>query len=290
MERSETFTVGEAARLKLTNIRGRVDIQPGDQGIIAITAVKHDDGRAGRTEIELSQAADGTVSAVTRHEHNLLGWLALKGKGRPCRVDYVVRVPRQCSVDLSIVEGQAQLIGLTGDFETHTVSGDLRLADLSGSLRIHTVSGNVLGERLAATAPVHLSAVSGHITLVGSSLPAVSASTVSGDVSLDTDLAAGPYQFNSVSGDVRLSLPAGTRCAPSLHSLSGRIHRLPAAPGEGTGPSVHLHSVSGDLWLLEPGAATEAPSATQPDRRDLLEQVSRGELSVEEAVNALKER
>ncbi len=308
LERSETFTVGETARLKLVNIRGQVDLQPGEPGVIAITATRHSDGHSADTHIELSQAADGTVSAITHDPTHGLGWLSRLGRGRPARVDYVVRTPPQCSVELSIVEGAARVQGLSGQFELHTVSGSLHLADISGSLRVHTVSGDVLGERISAD-PVQLSAVSGSVTLVEADLPAVSASTVSGDLRLQTRLGAGPYSFNSVSGDIRLSVPAATRCALSLHSMSGRVHSnvaftsASAAGEDSPRPSVRLHSVSGDLYLLSSEAAAETTSANTaqppappqphqapapPDRRALLEQLSRGELSVDEAVSAMK--
>ena len=36
-----TFEVEAPARLKVSNIRGHVDVQPGEDGIIRITVVKH---------------------------------------------------------------------------------------------------------------------------------------------------------------------------------------------------------------------------------------------------------
>ena len=122
-ERSQAFATNGAARLKLSNIRGRVDIQPGAAGAITVTAVQHDPGRG--TQVELTQAPDDTVSAVTRFTPSLLGWLGALGGQRAARVDYTVRVPHACSVELSIVEGQALVRGLSGDFELRTVSGRL---------------------------------------------------------------------------------------------------------------------------------------------------------------------
>lgn len=305
LERSETFSVGDAARLTLSNVRGQVDLQPGEAGVITVTAVKRDPDLAAATTVELTQLPDGTVHIETRFPNRGRGWLALAGRQRPSRVDYTVRVPAACSVELSVVECDTLVRGLTGDFNLHTVSGNLRLADLSGSLRVSAVSGAVFGERLTVPDTAHLSTVSGTITLAASHLPAVTATTVSGDLNLQTPLGVGPYKFNSVSGDVHLAVPAHTPCNLSLSSLSGRIHstagfRGPTlryaasagrAAGEPAGPAIHLHSVSGDLWLLGPEAApatTQPPAPPAPHRRDLLERLARGELTAEAAMQALK--
>lgn len=285
LERSETFSIGEAARLKLDNIRGQVDVRAGEPGVITVHAVKRDPELAAATSIEIGQAADGTVTVHTHFP---------KGRGRPSRVDYTVRVPPQCSVALDVVECNTLVQGLSGDLRAHTVSGNLRLADLAGRLHVHTVSGEILGERLRTSDAIHLHAVSGAVTLLDSDLPAATATTVSGDLNLQTRLGRGPYTFNSVSGAVRLHVPADTRCALSLHTMSGRVHsnvpyHRPRGADEAAGPTVRLHSVSGDLWLIsteEQAATTTQPPA--PNRRDVLERIDRGELSVDEAVEALK--
>jgi hypothetical protein len=306
LQRSEHFSVGDTARLKLSNVRGLVDLRAGDPGVITVTAVKHADGNLEHTVVDLRQSADGTVHVETRFPDGQGGWLALLGIRQPCRVDYTVRLPSACAVELSVVASDTFVQGLAGDFNLHTVSGSLRLADLTGSLRLHTVSGDVLGERLTATGPVQLSTVSGRITLLESDLPAASGNTVSGDLNLATRLREGPYVFNSVSGDIRLSVPFGTRCAVSLHSQNGRIHSNVTThglrDGEGLGPTLRLHSVSGDLWLVASEEATPSPTTgvdrastpptpptpPAPDRRAVLERISRGELSVEEAMAALR--
>src|SRR5687767_158767 len=106
LQRSETFTVGDTARLTLSNIRGRVDIQPGELGTVTVQATLRDEERAANTVIEMFQAEDGTVTVATRHQPNVFGWLGVMGGRQPSRVDYVVRAPRQCSMEVSIVEGE----------------------------------------------------------------------------------------------------------------------------------------------------------------------------------------
>ena len=95
----KTFRVPAPARLSLSNIRGSIEIQPGDDDIVNVTAVKHlGTGNPDRTEIEIRQEEDGSVSVETRFPEagfKLFGWR------QPCKVDYTVRVPHACSVKRS---------------------------------------------------------------------------------------------------------------------------------------------------------------------------------------------
>jgi len=296
----QTFNISVPARLKLSNICGSVDIRPGEDGTIRVTAIKHTDtGDAERTEVELSQAADGTVILATHfHEGQ---WVWLFGS-RPCQVDYVVKAPRACCLKVNGVSNTVVAEGFEGEFDFDSVSGEVTLRDLTGSLKFKTVSGDLSGARLSG--PLNLNTVSGDATLVESTLPSVAATTVSGDLLLQTTLAEGPYNFNAVSGDVRLTLPAATRCSARLHSVSGQIstpfpltsyyhgHGSQVAEVQGGGVSVSLNSVSGDLLLDSDSEIQPAPIPNQTssvvDRREILERIERGEMTVEEGLTQLR--
>lgn len=255
----QTFVVASPARLVLGNIRGPIVVQPGAAGQVTVTAVKHTDtGDAARTHIELTQAEDGTVRAVTHFDHQP-GFFQIS---KPCRVEYTVRVPGPCALRASNVEGGLEVSGLEGAFDCENVSGDIALRGLSGVVRVRTVSGSVRGERLNLTQVLAVETVSGDVRLTECQLPAVRGSTVSGNLMADTPLAAGPYAFHSVSGDVRMHVPGGAACTALMKTLSGRIRTdLPAHGGQrrhgrarldvnGGGTPIRLESVSGDLSIL----------------------------------------
>ena len=271
----KTFTVASPARLNLSNIRGFVEIHPGEDGMIHVTATKDaNTGDAKRTEIQLSQEADGTVKVATRFPEGAWSWLF---GSFPCRVDYVVQAPRKCSLKINGVSSEALAEGFEGEFSFHTVSGEMtlrsltgpvkvntvsgevELAELTGDLRLNTVSGEVSGKRISG--PLHLDTVSGKVSLEESNLSSVEATTVSGEMVYQTAIGAGPYRFNSVSGDVDLLVPPETRCSAELHAISGKLStKLPATSisrqngsqtveVQGGGVKVYLHSVSGNLSL-----------------------------------------
>lgn len=294
MTMTRGFEVMGPARLALLNVAGEIDIRAGEAGRIEATATKHPGRGADQAEIEMTQAADGSVALATRYRDDAVTRLLSRGRSGPCRVDYVVRVPRACCLDLSYVSGLATVAGLDGALKVCSVSGAMRLADLAGHLDLKTISGRIDGERLRLHEPLALDTVSGDVTLAGCHLPGALAETVSGRLHLEKGTAAGEYRFKSVSGNVHLTLPAEAACAVQMRTLSGRLRsRLPSAgraSDPGAAARVVFHSVSGNLSIEAPaGSPAAAPGpAPSAERLALLERVARGEVTVEGALSHLK--
>jgi DUF4097 and DUF4098 domain-containing protein YvlB len=311
-----TFNVTTPANLKLSNIRGSVTVQTGDEGVISVTALKHlNSGNGDKTTIEMSQGDDGTVSVKTRFPDIALGFLR---SSKVCKVDYIARVPKSCSLKLSCVSSDATVEGLEGKQRLSTVSGSMDLNGLTGELDINAVSGDIKGVKLSG--PLELDTVSGDVILKDASLPSADCSTVSGDVDIQTSLGDGPYKFNSVSGDVNLIVPADAQCSATVSSISGSVvSKLPKTSEirkagthrveiQGGGARVKLNSVSGDLRIgpskdvkieaqtvesevepqVEPLEEPQEESSPKPTRADILDKIERGEISVEEGIEALR--
>ena len=296
----KTFNVSGMASLKLTNIRGSVEVRPGEAGQVQVSAIKHlDSGDAGNTEIELSQSADGRVVAVTRFRDGW--WYRLTGS-QPCKVDYVVKMPQASHIKLRGVENSVFIESLEGEFNLESVSGKLSLQDLAGNLQINTVSGDVSIIRLAGK--LDLTTVSGDVDAKDTRLAAISAHTTSGNLGIQTMLSDGPYNFNSVSGDVRLLLPRSTHCSARLKTVSGSISTTfssthvsqdfgsRAVDIQGGGVMISAESVSGCLRLTpyEDAQPVEGSGETSArmDSNKILDKIERGEISTEEALKQLK--
>ena len=272
----QKFDVKKKTRLDVRNIRGTVDISPGEDGVIQVTALKHTDtGDAKRTEIELTQESNGTVNAFARFPDGALSGLF---GARPCKVDFTIQVPSQCAVSVKCVSADTNVRGIHGEVKLNTVSGDINLEDLQGDLKVNAVSGDIDLAKVEgelelrtvsgdidcshASGPASLHTVSGDVCLKESSLPSINADSVSGDIELETPLGEGPYRFHSVSGEVHFKVPEGTQCTAELSSVSGHIStNLPQStvssrPGkqlvkvQGGGVEVFLKSVSGELTLV----------------------------------------
>lgn len=288
----KTFTVTAPTRLNLSNVRGSVEIRPGAEGVIQLTAIKRaDTGDARNTEIEMEQRGDGTVVAAARFPDGWWSWLLFS---KPCKVDFVVTLPREAEVKLNGVSNRVLVEGLTGKVDINTVSGDVSLQNVEGRLKVKSVSGDVSAAHCAGA--LELTTVSGNVDFREARLASLSAHATSGDLGFETGLREGPYRFHSVSGNITLSLPQGTPCSAQLRSVSGRIHgeypMTTRSLGHGArhveifggGMPVEAQSVSGDLRLH---ISNSLPAASA-NRREGLEQLARGEISPDQALAGLK--
>lgn len=296
------FETGSPARLKLSNIRGLIDIQPGDEAVIMVTAVKHlNTGNQERTVIEIEQTDDGQVVVKTSYENPVSNWLGLN---KPCKVDYTVHVPTDCDAHASGVSCDISARGLKGNIDLSTVSGQLDLSDLSGKLKISTVSGSIKAKNLAGE--LDANSVSGKTRVIESQLSKALVKTVSGSMVLQTPLGEGPYTFKGVSGSVTLVIPEDTACSARFNSVSGHMRTsLPISEDHrhgsrgsleirGGGPEVSYKCVSGSFRIVsaegeDPVERVEAAEAPrQPlDQMVILKKIETGELSVEDALKEL---
>lgn len=302
----KTFTCSDTPGLTLSNIRGSVNIQPAQNDQITVIASKHvKSGDAENTHIELSQSADGSVKASTRYDKSGIRFLTT---WRPCKVDYDVRVPENCSLKIRGVSNSALIEGISGTMDLSTVSGDLDCRSLSGEFKVKTVSGDVSGKSLSG--PIQLEAVSGDIILKGCDFPSLKGKTVSGDMLIETPLGDGPYDFNAVSGDIKLEIPPSLGVTIHSSSLSGNIRTTSQISSsnqsrnhrkvdvQGGGVEIHHHSVSGDLFLVN-AKENGAPIVPQEEnldqnnsltRSEILDRIASGDLNTEEALRLFEDQ
>jgi hypothetical protein len=298
----QRFEVGSPAKLKLSNIRGSIDIRAGEDKIIAVTAVKYlKTGNTDQTEIKIEQADDGLVSVKTDYQNSGSNWF---GVNKPCKVDYTVQVPKNCDVTAKGVSCEVSVRGLTGAIDISSVSGELTLAELSGFLKISAVSGSISAEKL--TGELEANAVSGKLRIMDSQLSKASIKTVSGSMVIQTPLSEGPYHFKGVSGSATLIVPADTACSANFRSVSGRMRTsMPVTKDQrygsrgsmeiqGGGPEVSYNCVSGAFKIVtaenqeitEHKAPVESESSPK-NQMDVLQKIERGEISVEDALKEL---
>lgn len=301
----QTFTVQSPARLVVENVRGAVVIRGSDQDEISVLAeVDAASGDPDRTHVDIRQEGTGDVYASVRSDpmSGVLG-----SSFNPCRVRFTILVPHDCAVRLSCVSSSAVLENIHGELDMSGVSGNLALTDVSGEMNISTVSGGLTGLRAAGN--LKLNSVSGDVKLGQSALDSIRGKTVSGDLYFETALSAGPYEFDSVSGDVQLIVPEDTSCDIHTSSFSGevfvglsstyvkrsgRVRQIVVQEG---GPEVHFKSMSGDLSLLT-AAQQENPTPGQParpqqehaslDRMAVLDRIARGEITVDEGIQIIE--
>jgi DUF4097 and DUF4098 domain-containing protein YvlB len=172
--------------------------------------------------------------------------IEIEDRSGTANVDVGVRYPKHCNCDASIRFEVQVPRSVKYDFDhIASVSGDVKVTGVTGRLNASAVSGDV------------------HITDVSGS---VSASAVSGDVQVEINRLDGSddMKFNTVSGDVSVTLPGSLDADVDMSSFSGSIktdfaievrserygsrNSARAKLGEGS-RRLKMSSVSGDLSL-----------------------------------------
>ncbi|HUG56078.1 MAG TPA: DUF4097 family beta strand repeat-containing protein [Candidatus Limnocylindrales bacterium] len=313
------FSVQGMPTLRVRNVLGDTRIAVGAAGEVRVRARKRvrvsSADRAKRLfeNIEVRTEQRGDEIEVQPHLYEQdRGWLGLFKVGRVA-VDFEITVPRECRVDAHTVSGDLSIEGTRGPTEAQSVSGEIRVVDVRGPLRLKSVSGDVHAVEVAGQ--LEGNSVSGELTFERARLRDAEIVTVSGEIRVDGELAAGDHRVKTVSGDVTLTL-VGDSYHVAYKSMSGSFQDRIGADvihegkrervvriGEGAARVV-VKTVSGDLALRRggpdgtadlPPADETAPMETSPtaegadddDVRSLLDRVARGELSVEDAAAEL---
>ncbi|MHB1617309.1 MAG: DUF4097 family beta strand repeat-containing protein [Metallibacterium sp.] len=212
-------------------------------------------------------------------------WLGFSCSTKLLPVHLTVYAPRGARLDLHAISADTRVQGMnsprldadgvSGDMtlsdarfavaRLHSVSGDMHLNAVIGRLDADNVSGDVRGAMLACGS-VRATTVSGDISLGCARVSEAALKSVSGDLqlSLSALAPAGAVSLNTVSGDARLSVPAGVSARLDLGSLSGSIggalpagvtvqkHSVSGRFGSGDG-SLRVQTVSGDIHLQQGG-------------------------------------
>jgi hypothetical protein len=148
----------------------------------------------------------------------LEGW-AFGGKHEAA---VTLTVPPGTQVDITTISASAVASGLEAPLKVNTVSGDVVLKDVHADVDLKTVSGPL--DVLGLVGELKSKSVSGSLTLARGSCPRIEARSVSGSISLNTDIdPQGDYSLSTVSGEVGLLLQSEPSVSVDATSLSGSL-------------------------------------------------------------------
>jgi len=299
----QKFEVSGKPQLRLSNIRGSIEIVSGEESVVEVQAVKYlRSGDQENTEIIIEKEDDNQVVVKTEFDKSLMNWFGLN---KPCKVDYRVQVPKDCDLRVSGVSCNISVKSISGIINITSVSGGLDLNDLSGTIKLGSVSGSINGLNLRGN--LDSNSVSGRIRLMGSEFPTITMKTVSGSMIVETPLTTGPYMFKGVSGSATVIVPENTGCTAVTKSVSGRLRTSQPISRDkrygprgwveilGGGPEITYKSVSGSLRIVneESEKITEKKAAVKvqvdtKNQMEILKKIESGEISVEDALVEMK--
>lgn len=262
---SGPVAAGKEVRVK--NIIGDIRVEPARGGSVEITAIKRagregdpDDVEIRRVETDRGVEVCVVYPSMDRNEdcewrEGREGREGRRGRRwheeNDTKVHFTVRLPAGVHLNAGTVSGDVDAAGLRSNVEVSTVSGNVMVRD---------VEGKVLEAR----------SVSGDVELTDIRADQVGAETVSGDVDFVGEIRrGGDYDFQTLSGDVVLRVPAGLSAEVTASTFSGsfetsfpitskvereskwaRRQRISGTIGSG-GATIRLQSFSGDVELLE---------------------------------------
>lgn len=219
-------------------VDGSVDIQGSDTNQISLVAevrargvmpdVKKDNKGYFQSDLE-----GDTLSIGRRGEH---GFHFRFFGGPDISVDYTLKVPKTCDIEVRTVNGRVETRGVEGETHVVTVNGTIDLEN-SGNKEVyaHTVNGRVRARFVNAFQGASLKTVNGSVDAM---LPQ--------DASFACDL-------SQVNGDFEAAFPLTIHSHPGSRRVSGEVN--------GGKYDLHIVTVNGNIKLETNPAAPPAPPA-----------------------------
>jgi DUF4097 and DUF4098 domain-containing protein YvlB len=193
----ETFEVGDAPTLEITNFAGSVSIQPGEGNVIHVVATKKasSQSRLDRIEVNMSEA-NGRVMIKTRNSLSTGN----------ASVELEITAPAGSRVSVDTGAGEVDVRGITGSLDIHSGAGTVGVRGAQGTTRVDLGAGQITYEG-SPSGECRFQTGAGEIILrlpespnvridVGTGLGAV-------DVDFDLNGQVSPRSANGVIGDGR---------------------------------------------------------------------------------------
>jgi hypothetical protein len=187
----KTYDLRPGGRLEISNINGKIDVEPSTGDTVEIVAEKT--ARAGSIEaakealahIEIQETASPTDVRIETKVQREAGGLFSRASQE---VHYVVKVPALLEVRFSTVNGGIELTGLKGRITAEATNGGIKAHEVSGSIDASTTNGGVEVELAqVAESGVKLGCTNGGIelTLPSDARATISARITNGGINTD---------------------------------------------------------------------------------------------------------
>lgn len=155
-----------------------VRIEADEQELVDKTRIRIDGG-GHRVDIE-------TDYDEVEDSQKFLGLFNIGSVDKP-ETHYTLRMPRTAALTINDFSSDIEVAGLRADVRINTFSSNIRLRDIEGQIRAETFSSRFVAEDIAG---------------------GVRLKTFSGDADITMRALTADTEFESFSGDVRLTLPA----------------------------------------------------------------------------------
>jgi hypothetical protein len=219
---------------------GKLELET-DSG--AIRVLTHS-GSVAKVEahIEGEDAEDFSVSSsVSGDTLKVRGTVDGKKWSRHLKVEFIITVPEQFSIDLDTAGGSIEISDLTGNIDARTSGGSIRVGTIKGDVELDTSGGSIKTEEVYGALNAHTS---------GGSIKATFAEQLKDDAILDT---SGGSITAYIIQDAQIDLDASTSGGrvKTDFTVNGRVKKR-SIRGEinGGGPTLKLRTSGGSVSVL----------------------------------------
>lgn len=272
----QSRAVNPDARIDVSNVKGSVTVTAWDKAEVAIGGMLGEGARG----LAIEGGGDHLGIKVQAPERQG-GWFSWGADTRMGATVLDLKVPSTAALRIEVVSADVSVSGVAGrsldvngisgklhldsgadEVEVDSVSGPIDLVGTATRAHLQTVSGNIRARGVGGK--LRFETVSGDISADNRSYRELDASTVSGSIELrGMPEPAARVSVESMSGDVRLYLPAVISASLRASSFSGSIRsdfgtverpdhgpgsRLDATSGSGEG-RVKIETFSGDVEI-----------------------------------------
>jgi len=248
---NKTEALARDGKIIINNVSGGIVVKTWDKAEVQIAARKVADvgslekAKENWAKVTIEVTKSGNIVQIdTKYPE--------RSRNLNVSVHYELTIPDKAAIKIKNVSGSVEAAGIGGTFEGNITSGSVKLAKLGGSVDCRTVSGRIdvqdaIGEIDLKTVSGHINAVrikgsvdaettSGRIELADiSEAKSVRVKVLSGGISYDGQLAAGgKFSFETLSGSIRVALPANAGFELDAEAFSGHVNSAFPVTMQGT--------------------------------------------------------
>jgi hypothetical protein len=240
-EWSKTYTLTGKPNLKIETSDASIRVTTWDQNTIEakVVTTRYKIGEGG-IKVEEHQTGDSVEIEVRYPHHNFnIEW-------GDHRVEIIVQMPREGSVDLSTGDGRIDLRGLKGQMVLHSGDGSENLDEVDGQLRATTGDGHIHAS--GRFDGIELKTGDGHLDVRAEAGSTLSSGwrleTGDGHVSLEIPASfAADLDLHTSDGHIDLDMPVTTEGSIRQNEVHGKLN--------GGGNTLFIHTGDGSIHLIK---------------------------------------
>lgn len=164
----KTYDVKPGGRLEISNVNGKIDVEPAAGSAVEVVAeksVRASSAEAAKDALSRIEIQENVAPDSVRIETKLQRHSGFFG-GMNQEVHYMVKVPAGLEVRVTTVNGGIEVSGLKGRVTAEATNGGVKAHDVSGAIDASTTNGGVEVELAqVAESGARLGCTNGGITL-----------------------------------------------------------------------------------------------------------------------------